>query len=268
VRIQHRDIARFRAVLERDHWIRMHSTLLLVAATLAGLLASKLLLWSGLSSPVLRFPMAVAFSYATFIVFVDLWLRFIGAKRTQLDVSLDFPSGDGNASGGSGNGARILSGKGGTFDGGGASSRFDAYEGTPQFASADSSWAPGVDAGSLDVSDADALSSADGLSAAGEALPLVILGIVLAIFAALVGWVFVGTPGVLLETAVEAAVTAGLIRSVAPHRGRYWLLSLCERTWLKAALLIAAALLLGFCVRLIDPQAHTVGESVHHALRI
>ena len=60
---------------------------LLAAATLAGLMVSWLLLWLGLEAPFLRFPIAVLSGYAFFLLLVDIWLAYLGIKRSEAEVS-------------------------------------------------------------------------------------------------------------------------------------------------------------------------------------
>jgi len=70
------------------------------------------------------------------------------------------------------------------------------------------------------------------------------------------------TPVILVETAVEAAVAAGLIRCAARSRAEGWFTKLFDRTVWKGILLIAIAAALGVVVRMIDPSADTVGEAL------
>jgi hypothetical protein len=63
-------------------------SLILIGTALVGLLASKLLLLSHVTSMVLRYPLAVVISYLAFSGFIKLWLSYITshAERSSSDA--------------------------------------------------------------------------------------------------------------------------------------------------------------------------------------
>lgn len=274
---RHADTLSFVQSLERSHSVRWHAAVLLAAATLAGLLASWVLRWMGLEAPYARFPIAVLAGYAIFLVLVDLWLAYIGIKRSEAQVEDPgvYPGDGGGASEGAARAGESFSGGGGTFDGGGASAGFDTPAGQAaamkgeavlraKGAAGYAALETKAQAGATGLSAADA---AGGLAAAGEFFPIVILLAIVGLFVAAVGWTVALTPMVLVETAVEVAVASGLIRSMARTKSPTWFASLLDRTAWKAVALVALAVVLGIIVRLIDPSADTIGEAVAHLMK-
>ncbi|HYS42341.1 MAG TPA: hypothetical protein VEM32_00015, partial [Geobacteraceae bacterium] len=85
--------------------LRLHMTLILLATGLSGLLTTRLLLAAGVEDIVVRYPLAVLFSYLVFFVLIKLWLKYLAVtnvqqarKKSSLSDSLsniDFPSGGG-----------------------------------------------------------------------------------------------------------------------------------------------------------------------------
>ena len=266
---RHRDIPGFVNSLNLHYSVRAHAGILLAASTLAGLLLSRLLLWMGMETPFLRFPIAVVAAYGFFLLFVEWWLHYIGIKRTVVDDAPDVSGfiGPGPHST-PGVPADSLMGGGGSFDGGGASAGFDD-PGASQLASAKAEIALRGKASALHIgleAKAQAGASvgdlASGAAGLGElAFPLVLLAVLVG-FAVAAGWIITVTPSVLVETAVEVAVASGLIRSVSRTRDPFWFESLFSRTIWKALALAVSALFIGFAVRLVDPSADTIGEAV------
>ena len=127
---RHADTLAFVRSLELHYSVRLHAAILLAAATLAGLLVSWLLLWMGLEAPFLRFPFAVVAGYGIFLVLVDVWLAYLGIKRSEADVADPgtYP-GEGGQAGEPAAPSEGFSGGGGTFDGGGASASFESPAG-------------------------------------------------------------------------------------------------------------------------------------------
>jgi hypothetical protein len=266
---RHRDVPAFVRSLRLNYSVRLHAAILLAAATLLGLLVSRLLLWMGMETPFLRFPIAVVVAYGFFLVLVDWWLHYVGVKRATEDVIQDpgvYPS-EGRHDGAA---ADHVAGKGGTFDGGGASGGFDEPGDAAQLAAVKAEASlrtkgAAVHAGleAKAQAGAGAADIASGAAGLGElAFPIFVIVAVLVLFAGAGGWIAAATPAVLVETAVEVAVASGMIRSMAPTRSSTWFASLCSRTAWKAFALAVAALFIGFAVRMVDPSADTIGEAV------
>jgi uncharacterized membrane protein YgcG len=267
---RHRDVPGFVRSLELHHSVRLHAAVLLAAAALAGFLLSRLLLWMGMETPLLRFPVAVVAGYGIFLILVDWWLHYIGVKRAAVDDAPDpgfYPSGGSHS-----DAVEHFAGSGGQFDGGGASAGFDEG-GSGQLAATKAEVALRGKASAIHIgleakaqAGASMADVASGAAGAGEfAVPLFAIVAVLAVFGAW-GWAIAATPSVLIETAIEVAVASGLIRSMSRTRSSTWFESLFSRTIAKALLLALSALLIGFAVRMVDPSADTLGEAVARLL--
>jgi len=278
---RHEDARAFVTSLELNHSVRLHAALLLFAASFAGLMFSKVLLWSGLETPLLRFPVAVVLAYLVFIVLVNWWLYYLGLRRNAIDDAPD--PGDVYSGGGSSDGAGptgdSIAGKGGTFDGGGASGGWDAGAETTGakvqaglrvkgHATNAGFEAKGHAAGAALETKAGAFDlAAEAAGGFGEFFPVLALIAIVVGFVALLGWTMAVTPMVLIEIAIEAAIAAGLIRSTARTRAEGWFIALFERTVWKVAAVAAIAFLLGLAVRAVAPDADTIGEAVAHLMR-
>lgn len=285
---RHADALSFAASLQLHYSVRVHAAVLLAAAALGGLLVSFILLLLGLEAPFLRFPIAVLAAYGLFLLFVDWWLAYIGIKQSEAELPdpSSLPGGSGGSSEPSCAAPEVV-GRGGTFDGGGASGGWDAETGAnvaaakghvavrakaaAAHASLESKAQAGVVTSEVASGAAEAGSGvAEVAAGAGEALgaieffPVLILFALVAAFIGVVGWPIVSAPAVMIETAVDVAVASGLIRSMARKRSSTWFMALVDRTLWKAVLLVAVAVALGIIVRMIDPSADTIGQAVAH----
>ena len=63
--------------------LRLHMTLILLATGLSGLLTTRRLLATGVESIVVRYPLAVLFSYLMFFCLIKLWLKYPAVSHTQ-----------------------------------------------------------------------------------------------------------------------------------------------------------------------------------------
>jgi len=101
-------------------------TLILLATSIAGVLASKGLLAIGLHNVMIRYPITVLFAYGVFFAAIKIWLwlmtdapvsksRDNGINSLDL-INISLPS--------TGSSEATFSGGGGSFDGGGASADF------------------------------------------------------------------------------------------------------------------------------------------------
>jgi len=108
-------------------------SLILIATALSGLLATKVLLLLNVKEMLVRYPLAVIFSYLVFFVLIKIWLWYVsfsasGRENSTVenvldaigDVPVDFPSGGGGSFGFGG----------GSSGGGGASASFDEVGGS------------------------------------------------------------------------------------------------------------------------------------------
>jgi len=89
-----REVSRYRRLIERLHSPRLAMGFIAALTAASGLLASYLLLWAGLASMLLRYPLSVAIAYLAFLFFLWCWLhwdrRDHDANEDAADLALDF----------------------------------------------------------------------------------------------------------------------------------------------------------------------------------
>ncbi len=90
---------RLKAFIARRYDTRVHMSLILSSCGLISMLASGSLLHLGVHSMLVRYPVAMAFAYATFLIGVWTWLRATGLGGAARP---DTPAAARNAKGGSG----------------------------------------------------------------------------------------------------------------------------------------------------------------------
>src|SRR5215211_6466932 len=122
-----RRVERVRRLLMRRSLPRVQMSLILAATGAAGFVASFALLHLGVWRMWVRYPLAVLFAYAVFIVLLRVWL-FMHGRQPRGQVDLDLNAADmaadiasdiaGNAFGGTGSAPDTFGG-GGDFGGGG-----------------------------------------------------------------------------------------------------------------------------------------------------
>ncbi|MBI3149812.1 MAG: hypothetical protein HYZ17_14990 [Betaproteobacteria bacterium] len=258
---------RFREHLLARYSLRLHVSLLLAATVAVGIVAARVLLWLGLESMLLRYPLTLLLAYGAFFLFVRLWLSQVVSLREhgqQLreergreapDVDLSLLDGWGGG-GGSGTGVGGLQGGGGQFGGGGASASFagDGAMPTPMLSSSSSGGKGGSLLSGLDF-DAD------------DAWPLVLAVIILvAVVGGVFAYVIYAGPGVLVDAAFEAALAGGLVRAGRATARGDWIGSILRATWIPVALVFAATLGFAWMAAIYVPGAHTFGQVLLHLL--
>jgi hypothetical protein len=232
-------VQRLQQHLERDGWPRVQMTLLVALTGGAGLLASFVLLQTGLHTMWLRYPLALGVAYLVFLGLLWLWLRtsasdYVDAVPGDLDFAPDNISTP-----------DLVSGGGGDFAGGGASASFDA---------------PGPGSNTL----GDSLGSV--ADAEEFAIPLAVL--LLAAGLALSSLYVVYTAPVLFaELLLDGALAATLFRRLRGLATQHWIETAVNRTALPFVL---TAIFLGLCgaaMQAYAPGAHSLGEVLQHAAR-
>lgn len=207
-------------------WLRMHAFILVTWCGIIGYGTTKLLHVAGLDSMGIRYAIAVGASYLAFLVGVRIWLSYVGfgeymesdddiireAADTATDI--DFINSTNKAHVG-------YSGKGGTFDGGGASGDWSSGSG-------------GSSSVSSDVSvDVDA-----------EALPLIAIFVLLAaLFIVLTGGVYLGVE-LLAELAFQMLLVIHIRRGIKKG-GLPWLSAAFKNTWWAFLLVMAITVSVG-----------------------
>jgi|GEM_PF-3246585 len=63
--------------------LRLHMTLIILATGLSGLLTTRCLLAAGVESIIIRYPLAVLFSYLVLFILIKLWLKYLAVTNVQ-----------------------------------------------------------------------------------------------------------------------------------------------------------------------------------------
>lgn len=229
-------------------------TLILLATTMAGVLASKGMLAVGLHNAALRYPITVLFAYLIFFSAIKIWLWLM----TDAPVSSSRDTGRGSSggidvpffSGGSGPGG------GGTFDGGGASADFGDTLADMASGVGDSVGDAGGVAGDVLGGAGDVVSGA--LDDEGGVLLVIVLGLLAVLLFSVVGagvFLIWQAPAILAEAAFNAVLATTLIRSTRKMKEPDWIGSVFKATWKPFAVVLLLAVVAGWAMHHYFPEA-------------
>jgi hypothetical protein len=221
--------------------------MLIVSLTSAtGFLASYLLLHAGLTTLWIRYPLAVACAYVSFLFYLWCWLHI---RKERVSDHLDLPD-LGSTRGSSGTchpEQSPFEPGGGDFGGGGAS-------GTVQ-----------DPISSISMEEAPS-TAGSALTDASSALEVEELGLVLVIFLALFGalWAMLtiisGAPAFFAELLLDALLGAGLYTRLRHLQQRHWLASALRNTAWQFAAVALLLCVLGIAMHWYEPEARSIGE--------
>ena len=219
--------------------LRFHMALILGLTFLAGLAVTKLMLVAGNTNLAVRYGLAVAVSYAAFLLVLKLWLDSVvrGEETDYEPDALDVVDGmDGLADLARGPAPGGYHGGGGGYGGGGASASFGESEGSG--------------AASL-VPDAD------------EGFGLVVLAAVVLIGLALAGGYLIHAgPTILAEAAFEALLASALIPGVRKGEATGWIRPAVRATIVPFLCMLVLAVGFGSFARGLCPEARRVVDVV------
>lgn len=227
---------RFRQRVLRQYFVRFHMSLLLVATTSCGVLASKLLLMAGLTSVLVRYPVAVALAYLVFVGLTKLWVAYVlidvPARRavgpdggSSFDpANIDLP---GRGSGGPSGGTSM------SFGGGDAGGHWFSF--------------PNLN---LDI-DLD-----DGI--------WILALLVLVLFGA-GGYLIYVAPEILPDIALNALLASCLTGAAKKAEAKGWLRSVFGATWIPLVLIMATTIGLAVTVHRTCPSAPKLMDAFHCA---
>jgi len=251
--IAHRmkEVERIRHTLERLHSPRLQMMLIVALTGAVGFLSSVALLYAGVHSMWLRYPLAVISAYGAFLFFLWCWLRAEWSDTSDLTGVID-PAGLGHV--------KLpdipWSGAGGQFGGGGASG---AFGGSPDVL-ANVPYEPLSGTGP-----ASEVAEAAGSVLDAEEFAVIIL-VIVALFSAAgaAAWIVWMAPGLFAELMLDAAIATGLYRRLRGVGGDHWLRTAIKRTafaFAGVAILFAIA---GAAMQAYSPASKTMG----HVLRV
>jgi hypothetical protein len=248
---------------------RVQMSLILAATGAAGFVASFLMLHLGVWRMWLRYPLAVFFAYAVFLLLLRVWLFLHGREPRGRTPDLDLNGlGDGTAelvldSLGRARVTPDTFGGGGDFGGGGVGG----------------SWGDGVSTGLHQASpacDTGSVASGGGGGGGGDWLSgldfdldsegCVFFLLALALIAAGVCaslYVVYAAPLLLAEILVEGVLLSGLYRGMRRARrgDGDWLGAAVRRTWLPVLLTLLTFAAAGYLLGRAAPRARSIGEA-------
>jgi hypothetical protein len=255
---------------------RAAMSVLLVATTAAGSLASFVLLHAGVTHFGIRYALAVLASYTVLIGLIRLWVRYEarrleagdGGSRGGANV-LDLVDGNGSSGGsswgGGGGGGRIAPG-GGRFGGAGASGSYDDGASTTRLLSSSSSPPPSssVSEGTSSGGNAGG-SGGSGKGGFGFSIDLdgdeivVLILVLLAVTAAALaaGYIVWIAPNFLGDMLLASVAGAGISRKVGTQEPG-WMGLVVKRTVLPAVAVLVMFTIAGFALQHYAPGSRTL----------
>jgi hypothetical protein len=264
-----RRVERVRRLLLRRGLPRVQMSLILAATGAAGFVASFAMLHLGVWRMWLRYPLAVLFAYAVFIVLLRVWLYLHGRQSrgdTYIDLDVARMTTDivTDAFGRHGSAPDTFGG-GGDFGGGGASGSWDGGVSSGLHTAAPACDTSGATFGSGGGSGGDWLSGLDfDVDSEGCVFFLLALALIAAGVCASL-YVVYAAPLLLAEILVEGVLLSGLYRGMKrARRGEGdWLGAALRRTWLPVLLTLLTFAAAGYLLGRAAPRARSIGEAFH-----
>lgn len=259
--------------------LRLHMTLIILATGLSGLLTTRCLLAAGVESIVIRYPLAVLFSYFVFFILIKLWLKYLAVTNVQQVREKKSPLGDALSnidiptcgdSGGSfsGSGGHFAGG-GGQFSGGGASGGFDHVgvlitEGPGNTVVEHGGSALGDTVGDVAGEAVSALGDEGGLVGI---VVLAVIGTVVAIVLGAGVYMIYEAPFILSEAAFEVVLAASLVRSSRAMNDPDWIGSVFRTTRLPFGISLLIAWVGAMVIHSYYPEVTRISELMRQVLR-
>lgn len=253
-------VARLRSRILHRGFPRLFMLLLISMTACIGFLVSALLLRAGWQDMGWRYLLACCVAYLCFLSMLWIWLKLMRVKASA-DALPDLPldlAGNVRFSGyGTSGDAAAFSGKGGSFDGGGASADVDFPV-------------------SQGLMPADAGGSSDGLGSilpdadVGELGAPIVLVVAVAVLAAACGAMLYATfnllsaaPLMFAELIFDGLLAAGMYRRYRYKVNRSWLETAFQHTWRPFLGVLLFVCGMGFILTFLWPQARTLGDVLH-----
>ena len=212
--------------LVQRFFVRFHIALILAFAMGVGLLTTRLFFYLGMQTMHWRWPLSLFFAYGGFLLGVRLWLSYVGLGRyLERSNTVDVPDFNISASDGHSCAANVC---------GDASSAGHGFD-------------------------------LDFLSIDEAVIPLAVIALILAALLIVLGcgvYVVWQAPFLLAEAAFEAAMAAGLIRSVRRMDSPGWMGGALKASWKPFLLILVFALMTAAVTERFVPQAHTLLEAI------
>ncbi|HUJ13676.1 MAG TPA: hypothetical protein VL284_07780 [Thermoanaerobaculia bacterium] len=256
---------RLAAALQHRFFLRLHMAAILTGTILVGLGITRVLFLIHLDIFALRYAVAVLAAWGAFVVFVKLWLAYISMRSggsNWLD-SINFSSGGSSSSSSVSSGSSSLSGGGGKFGGGGASGSWDEPGATaaPKVAVIPAPVAQPARSGGSSKSGGGG-GGIDGDDLGELILVVLIIALVVAIVLSF-AWIVWAAPGILGETAFNAALAGALTPHAHKATHGNWIGSVMKKTAIPFVLIFALAIAVGGWAQHICPRARRLTDAVH-----
>jgi len=262
---------RLRRFIKEKFFLRLHTSLILMATFFVGVIVSKVLLVLNVDGMIYRYPIAVLLSYLAFFVFIKIWLYYLAVSTGRKDSSgLGDGCGDllgSTVDGGYGSPiketASSIKPGGGSFGGGGASGSFDALTDEAGTAICEEAVASGAaDAtGEIVSGTAEGVAGeAAGAAVEGGGLILIVLGLVLALVAGAGAYFIYEAPAILSEVAFEFLLATSLIKGAKRLDQPDWIGGVFRATWKPFAIILAIAMFVAVVSNVNCPEATKLSE--------
>lgn len=252
---------KFTSYIEERFFLRFHMSLILTATALSGLLATKVLLLLNVREMLIRYPLAVVFSYLVFFVLIKIWLWYISFSSNErkgsivektmeavgdfpVDLSVNLPSSGGGP----------FSFGGGSSGGGGASAGFDTGGSSILDSSSEIVSSAGKGVGNA-VGDA-----ASGIFDDEGGLVLVVLGLLIAAIFGASLYLIYSAPAVLSEAAFEALMATTLLKATRRIDEPDWMGSVLRATIVPFIIIFLLSLLLAGTIESYWPDAAKLAD--------
>jgi hypothetical protein len=248
---------RFISSLRKRFSLRLHMTLILLATSMAGVLASKGMLQIGLGNVAVRYPVTVLFAYMVFFVAIKIWLWLMTdapassstntGNRVLDNIDIPIPSGGGGVE-------PVFSGGGGDFGGGGATADFGDALGDMASGAGDALGGVGDAVGDVVGGVAD--------DEGGVVLVIVLGLLALLLFSVLGAGIFLiwQAPAILAEAAFNSVLAASLVRSTRRMNDPDWMGSVFKATWKPFAVVLVLAIGAGWAMHHYLPHARRLAD--------
>ncbi|MDD5296346.1 MAG: hypothetical protein PHU46_05480 [Rhodocyclaceae bacterium] len=256
---------------DRSH-VRMDMLLILSACFGAGLIATKLLFWVGVTSMLWRYPLMILAAYGAFFLGIRIWLALAGyavlSSSGQSSQGGSFSGGNsgsgGGGSWGGGSSGPSFEGGGGSFGGGGSSGSFDepalGGSGSSAFVGGEAPVSGGSDSsfGSFSLGDSGSSGGGGGGGDGDGWLALVALAALVAVIFGSAVYVVYAAPTILADAVLAGALSGGLHRASRRIGAEDWAGSVWHDTRIPFALIFVLALVFAGVSQYYYPGAHTV----------
>jgi hypothetical protein len=232
-------VARIRAHLLREGFPRLQMFILVALTGLAGFGASAAMLVAGLELMAVRYTLAMGAAYLVFLLLLWFWLHASASDYLELVPAdgagpveaPDLPAALRDD----------FAGRGGGFDGGGAS-------GNVEF---------GSDGGAVDTIVDKPLEAIGQAEEGAIPLAVILLALGLALSSLFVVW---SAPVLFAEILIDALLAAGLYRRLRGLERRHWMVAAVKRTMIPFVLTTVLVAGAGWGMQANAPEARSIGE--------